>query len=427
MESSMTPSASAESALHCRLCHAAVTQVFVDLGKSPLSNAYLKKEQLGQMEPFYPLCAYVCERCLLVQLPAVEKRESIFKDDYAYFSSFSDSLLKHSEAYANMMIPRFGLGKTSLVVEVASNDGYLLQYFKRAGVPVLGVEPSGGVARAAIEQKGVPTVVRFMGVETGRDLRAQRDYAKGADLIIGNNVLAHVPDLHDFLGGMKALLGEKGVITVEFPHLMQLMHEAEFDTIYHEHFSYFSFATARKAFEANGFRVFDVDEIATHGGSFRVYACHAADSSKVVSDNVRAVERREAAAGLETLATYTGFSEKVNTVKRDLLSFLIQAKQSGKKVIGYGAPAKANTLFNYCGIRRDFVDFTADRSPHKQGMYLPGSHVPILAPSAIETARPDYILILPWNLKTEIMTQLAYTQAWGARFVVAIPRLQLLG
>jgi SAM-dependent methyltransferase len=415
-----------ESALTCRLCRAAVTQVFVDLGKSPLSNAYLKKEQLSRMEPFYPLCAYVCERCLLVQLPVVEKRETIFAEDYAYFSSFSDSLLKHSEAYAAMMIPRFGLGKSSLVVEVASNDGYQLQFFKRAGVPVLGVEPSGGVARAAIEQKGIPTVVRFFGVETAKELRRE---GKVADLLLGNNVLAHVPDLHDFIGGMKIVLGPKGVITVEFPHLMQLMHEAEFDTIYHEHFSYFSFATARKAFEASGLRVFDVEEIATHGGSFRVFACHAEDASKGLSENVSAVERREVAAGLDKLATYTGFGEKVNAVKRDLLSFLIKAKQEGKKVVGYGAPAKANTLFNYCGIRGDLVEFTADRSPHKQGMYLPGSHVPIVAPAALQAARPDYILILPWNLKDEIVGQLTDTwhvREWGAKFVVAIPRLQIL-
>jgi SAM-dependent methyltransferase len=415
-----------DSAFSCRLCAAPITQVFVDLGKSPLSNAYLKREHLHRMEPFYPLCAYVCERCLLVQLPAVEKRETIFADDYAYFSSFSDTLLRHSEAYAKMMVPRFHLGKDSLVVELASNDGYLLQYFKQAGVPVLGVEPSGGVARAAIEKKGIPTVVRFFGVETAKDLKRE---GKTADLIIGNNVLAHVPDLHDFIGGMKVLLGPRGVITVEFPHLMQLMHENEFDTIYHEHFSYFSFATAQKAFEASGFKVFDVDEVATHGGSFRVYACHADDSSKQQSENVRAVQRREAAAGLDTLSTYVGFGEKVNQVKRDLLSFLIEAKRAGKRVVGYGAPAKANTLFNYCGIRRDFVDFTADRSPHKSGLFLPGSHVPIVPPAEIEAVKADYILILPWNLKEEIMSQLRdswQTRAWGAKFVVAIPRLQIL-
>jgi SAM-dependent methyltransferase len=418
-----------ESLLSCRLCGAAIAQVFVDLGTSPLSNAYLKKEQLDKMEPFYPLCAYVCERCLLVQLPAVEKRETIFPADYAYFSSFSDSLLKHSEAYANMMMTRFGLGRNSLVVELASNDGYLLQYFKRAGVPVLGVEPSAGVAKAAVEQKGIPTVVRFFGVETAKDLKRE---GKVADLIAANNVLAHVPDLHDFIGGMKILLGPRGVVTVEFPHLMQLMHENEFDTIYHEHFSYFSFQTARKAFEAHGFKVFDVDEVATHGGSFRVYARHADDDGQPLSEQaeqverVRAIERREVEAGLHTLATYMAFGEKVNTVKRDLLSFLIKTKEEGKKVVGYGAPAKASTLFNYCGIRRDFIDFTADRSPHKQGMYLPGSHVPIVPPAEIEASKPDYILILPWNLKDEIMTQLEHVRVWGAKFVVAIPRLQIL-
>jgi hypothetical protein len=396
--------------------------VFVDLGKSPLSNAYLKPADLHRMEPFYPLCAYVCERCLLVQLPSVEKRETIFSEDYAYFSSYSDSLLKHSQAYADMIVPRLGLGKDSLVVELASNDGYLLQYFKQRSIPVLGVEPSGGVARAAME-KGIPTLIRFFGVETARSLTNDRQVA---DLIIGNNVLAHVPDLHDFIGGMKLLLGLRGVITVEFPHLMQLMHENEFDTVYHEHFSYFSFDTARKAFEANGLRVFDVDEVATHGGSFRVYARHADDGSKPISDNVRAVDKRESEAGLRNLATYVGFSEKVNQVKRDLLSFLIEAKRAGKTVVGYGAPAKANTLFNYCGIRRDFVDFTADRSPHKQGHFLPGSHVPIVAPGEIERVKPDYILILPWNLKDEIMSQLAPVRAWGAKFVVAIPRLMVL-
>jgi SAM-dependent methyltransferase len=408
--------------LTCRLCSALLSQIFVDLGKSPLSNAYLKPADLNRMEPFYPLCAYVCERCLLVQLPSVEKRETIFADDYAYFSSFSDSLLRHSEAYVNMIVPRLGLGKDSLVVELASNDGYLLQYFKQRHIPVLGVEPSGGVARAAIE-KGIPTLIRFFGVETARGLAQE---GRLADLIIGNNVLAHVPDLHDFIAGMKVLLGPRGVITVEFPHLMQLMHENEFDTIYHEHFSYFSFETARKAFEANGLKVFDVDEVATHGGSFRVYARHAEDDSKPVSDKVRTIETREREAGLRELGTYVGFSEKVNRVKRDLLSFLIDAKQSGKRVVGYGAPAKANTLFNYCGIRRDFVDFTADRSPHKQDHFLPGSHVPIVAPAEIDRVRPDYILILPWNLRDEIVGQLAHARSWSAKFVVAIPRLMVL-
>jgi hypothetical protein len=415
--------------LTCRLCRTEVRQVFVDLGKSPLSNAYLKSEQLDEMEPFYPLCAYVCERCLLVQVPAVQTRETIFSEDYAYFSSFSDSLLKHCEAYATAMIPRFSLGKSSLVVEVASNDGYQLQYFKQAGVPVLGVEPARGVARVAIEQKGIPTLVRFFGVETAQEMRRE---GKVADLILGNNVLAHVPDLHDFIGGMKVLLGPRGVITVEFPHLLQLMSDAEFDTIYHEHFSYFSFATAQRAFEASGLRVFDVDELPTHGGSYRIYVCHADDGTKPQanqSERVQRVERREGEAGLGKLATYTGFGEKVNAVKRDLLSFLIKAKQEGKKVVGYGAPAKANTLFNYCGIRQDFIDFTADRSPHKQGRFLPGSHVPIVSPAELAAARPDYILILAWNLKDEIIGQLTETwkaRSWGAKFVVAIPRLQIL-
>jgi SAM-dependent methyltransferase len=407
----------------CRLCQQPLERVFVDLGMSPLSNAFLREEHLQQMEPFYPLRVFVCERCLLVQLPPTERAEAIFGQDYIYFSGYSKSWLEHCERYAKAMIDRFALSPKSLVVEVASNDGSLLHFFKGAGVPVLGIEPSGSVATVAREQRQIPTEVCFFNVETARRLRAE---GRVADLIAGNNVFAHVPDLHDFVGGFAILLAPGGVVTLEFPHLLQLIEQHQFDTIYQEHYSYFSFATAIRALEAHGLVVFDVDELPTHGGSLRVYARHAANGALPVSPRVAGFLAREAAAGLSRLEGHLGFREKVDTVKRDLLSFLIEAKRQGKRVVGYGAPAKGNTLLNYCGIRTDLLDFTVDRSPHKQGTWLPGTHVPVYAPEKLDEARPDYVLLLPWNLKDELSTQLAHVRSWGGRLVVAVPRLEVL-
>jgi SAM-dependent methyltransferase len=406
----------------CRLCGVELRRVFIDLGMSPLSNAYLRAEQLHRMEPFYPLRVYVCQGCLLVQLPVAQRAAEIFGDEYLYFSSYSESWLRHCEAYAGMACERFGLNDRSLVVELASNDGYLLQYFKRRHIPVLGVEPSRNVAQVAVEQRGIPTLARFFGRELASELRAQ---GQAADLIVANNVLAHVPDLHDFLAGIATLLRPGGVCTVEFPHLLRLMQENQFDTIYHEHFSYFSLLTARRAFAQHGLDLFDVDELPTHGGSLRLYARPRA-AGATPSEKVALLEKREAAAGLGALEGYLGFRSQVERCKRDLLSFLIKARQEGKRVVGYGAPAKGNTLLNYCGVREDLIDFTVDRSPHKQGRYLPGTHIPIRAPQDLQAARPDYILILPWNLKEEIVEQLADARTWGARFVVPIPRIELL-
>lgn len=383
---------------------------------SPLCESYVSNVQLNQMEPFYPLRVELCERCFLVQLPAYVTADQIFSD-YAYFSSYSDSWVRHAERYAVAMIERFGLNARQRVVELASNDGYLLQHFVARGIPSLGVEPAANVARVAIE-KGVPTLVKFFGVETAREMAAQ---GLDADLLAANNVLAQAPDLNDFVAGMKTVLKPRGVITVEFPHLERLMAENQFDTIYHEHFSYFSFYTTNKIFSAHGLAVFDVEELPTHGGSLRVYARHDEDASREIGPRVAALLERELRSGVQSLASYAGFAEQVRETKRGLLDFLIRAKREGRTIAGYGAPGKGNTLLNYCGIREDFLDFTVDRNPHKQGRFLPGTHIPILHPDAIRRARPDYVLILPWNLKAEIMEQLAYIREWGGRFVTPIP------
>jgi 2-polyprenyl-3-methyl-5-hydroxy-6-metoxy-1,4-benzoquinol methylase len=406
----------------CRFCHAPLALSFADLGMSPPSNSYVKAEDLNRVERFYPLHAWVCEKCFLVQLEEFETPEQIFSDDYAYFSSYSDSWLAHCKAYTEMMARRFGLGAHSFVVEIASNDGYLLQYFVAQGVPVLGVEPAANVAAAA-QKKGVPTLVKFFGTRTAGELAAQ---GRKADLILGNNVLAHVPDLNDFVAGMALALKPGGVVTMEFPHLLRLMQENQFDTIYHEHFSYLSFVVAERVFAAHGLTLFDVDEIPTHGGSLRIYARHAANAALPVSPKVAGLRAREQAAGLERADTYRSFAEQVRATKRSLLKFLIGAKEQGKRVVGYGAPAKGNTLLNYCGVRSDLLEFTVDRSPHKQGRFLPGVHIPIRAPEAIAQARPDYVLILPWNLKDEIVAQMAGIRAWGGRFVVPIPETRVL-
>ena len=405
----------------CRFCSHPLTRSFVDLGMSPLSNSYLKAEHLQCVEPFYPLRAFVCDSCFLVQIEMIESPEQIFKD-YAYFSSYSDTWLQHAREYTDYIAARLGLHSNNTIIEIASNDGYLLQYFQAKGIPVLGIEPAANVAEAAMK-KGIPTLVRFFGKDLAGELVSQ---GKQADLIVGNNVLAHVPDLNDFVAGMKTLLKPGGVITMEFPHLMRLMAENQFDTIYHEHIFYFSFIAVEKVFAKHGFRLFDVEELPTHGGSLRIYARHSEGSSKKASPHVRNLREKESRFGLDKLETYSIFAEKVRETKRNLLKFLIQAKQEGKVIVGYGAPAKGNTLLNYCGIGTDFIDYTVDRNPHKQGLYLPGTHIPIHHPDRIKETRPDYLLILPWNIKDEIMAQMAFISKWGGKFVVPIPKAMSL-
>jgi SAM-dependent methyltransferase len=407
--------------LNCRSCDAALLHTFVDLGMSPLANSYLKAAQLNQMEPFYPLHVRLCIACFLVQLEPVAKPEEIFSD-YAYFSSYSDSWLEHAKNYTDAITDRFGLNGSSRVVEIASNDGYLLQYFVEKGIPVLGIEPAKNVAEEAI-RRGIPTEVRFFGDGTAQELTAE---GKHADLIIGNNVLAHVPALNDFVSGLKQLLARQGVITMEFPHLMRLMEENQFDTIYHEHLSYFSLIAARHVFDRHGLRIFDVEELSTHGGSLRIYACHREDEQKPAGERVANLLSREKAAGFKRIEHYSAFEEQVKRTKRKLLEFMIAAREQGKSIVGYGAPAKGNTLLNYCGIRADLLDYTVDRSPHKQDHFLPGTHIPIRDPKKIDETRPDYVLILPWNLKDEIREQMHHIREWGGRFVVPIPEVKVL-
>src|ERR1700722_9020091 len=404
----------------CRFCGTSVRHTFVDLGMSPLCESYLSVQQLNKMEPFYPLHVLVCENCFLVQLQEYVSVESIF-GEYAYFSSYSESWLAHSQDYTKKMIDRFALGPKSQVVELASNDGYLLQYFVRAGIPVLGIEPAANVASVAV-QKGVPTLVKFFNRESAEELAA-RDIK--ADLLLGNNVLAQVPDLNSFVAGMKILLKPSGVITMEFPHLLKLMKECQFDTIYHEHFSYFSFLIAEKVFSSHGLTLFDVEELSTHGGSLRIYACHTADRSKCVTAEVVSLREKEEAAGLSRLESYSSFADRVKETKCALLEFLIQASRAGKQVAGYGAPGKGNTLLNYGGIRSELLAYTVDRNPYKQSKFLPGSHIPIFPPEQIRQTKPDYVLILPWNLKEEIMQQIPYIREWGGQFVVPVPRAKV--
>ena len=404
------------SAPRCLFCREPLRQTLVDLGMSPLCESYLSREQLNQMEPFYPLHVRVCGKCFLAQVEEYVSAENIFSD-YAYFSSYSDSWVAHAKRYCEQMITRFGLNERSLAVEVASNDGYLLQHFVAAKIPVLGIEPAANVAAVAVD-KAIPTLVKFFGVNTARELVAE---GKRADLLLGNNVLAQVPDINDFVAGLKILLAPAGVITIEFPHLMRLMQENQFDTIYHEHFSYFSFITAEKIFAAHGLTLFDVEELKSHGGSLRIFGRHAEDTTKPVTARVEELRAREEAAGYTRLETYESFAEQVKETKRALLDFLIKAKRAGKQIAGYGAPGKGNTLLNYCGIRTDFLDYTVDRSPHKQGKFLPGTHIPIYSPERIRETKPDYLLILPWNLKDEIMKQNEYIREWGGQFVAPIP------
>lgn len=404
----------------CRFCGAPLGVVFVDLGTQPLANAYLRPADLTRVEPFYPLRVLVCERCFLAQLETVVNPEQLFSE-YAYFSSYSDSWLRHAEAYTEMAIARFGLDARSRVIEIASNDGYLLQHFVRRGIPVLGIDPAANVAEQAIAN-GIPTMVEFFGCEVGERLSAD---GMSADLLVANNVLAHVPALNDFVSGLQALLAPRGVATLEFPHLMRLIEENQFDTIYHEHVSYFSLSTVRRVFAAHGLTVFDVEELPTHGGSLRIFACHDTGGSRPVTSRMTAVISREERAGLLRPETYPGFSEGVQATKRRLLRFLIEAKDAGKSVAGYGAPAKGNTLLNYCGIRTDLIGWTVDRSPHKHGCFLPGTHIPIAHPDQVKLAKPDYLLILPWNLKEEIAEQMSYIREWGGKFVVPIPEVRV--
>jgi SAM-dependent methyltransferase len=406
---------------HCRFCATELRHTFVDLGMSPLCQKHVEPEDLSKMEPFYPLHVWVCHECFLVQLEELVAPKEIFGDgQYAYFSSYSDSWLAHARRYTEQMCERFRLGADSRVVEIASNDGYLLQYFAAKGVPVLGIEPASNCAAVALE-RGIDTLVAFFGRETAQRVRRERG---AADLLLGNNVLAHVPDLNDFVGGMKQLLAPAGAITMEFPHLLRLVEGNQFDTIYHEHFSYLGFRTVQRVFAHHGLELFDVEELPTHGGSLRIYAQHP--GARPVGERVGALLETERCAGMERLDFYRSFGERVHATKRKLLAFLIEARAQGKHVVGYGAPGKGNTLLNYCGIRTDLLDYTVDRSPHKQGRFLPGTRIPILAPEKIFETRPDYVLILPWNLKDEICQQMAAIREWGGRFVVPIPEVQVL-
>jgi SAM-dependent methyltransferase len=404
----------------CRHCSTPLEDVFVDLGMSPIANDNIPAERANAMEPFFPLRAMVCSSCFLVQLEDFESAERMFDDDYAYFSSYSTSWLDHSSRYVDAMSERWGLGASSQVVELASNDGYLLQYFLEKGIPVLGVEPTANTAKVARE-KGIETVEEFFGVETARRLVNE----SSADLLLGNNVLAHVPDINDFVAGMKVLLKPDGVITMEFQNLESLIALNQWDTIYHEHFSYLSYTTVEKIFNAHGLRLFDVEDLPTHGGSLRVFGCHEGDASKPQSAASKSVLAREEAAGLTNLETYRAYARRVVEDKRQILSFMIDLKASGKSIVGYGAPAKGNTLLNYCGLGRDFLDFTCDRNPHKQGRLLPGTQIPIVDPEMIDLERPDVVLILPWNLREEIMEQYAHIREWGGVFAARAPELRL--
>lgn len=404
----------------CLFCGSTDLHTVVDLGMSPLCESYIDAQHLNSMEPFYPLHAFVCTKCFLVQLDEYVSAQDIFTE-YAYFSSYADSWVQHMKRYTDTIVPRLNLTKDSFVVELASNDGYLLQHFVAKGIPVLGIEPAANVAKVATE-KGIPTLVKFFGVSTAREMAAAGQFA---DLICGANVLAQVPDVNDFVEGIAIVLKPAGVVTIEFPHLMQLIELNQFDTIYHEHFSYFSLISVEKIFAAHGLTVFDVDEIPTHGGSLRIYAKHANDTTHAISPAVDALRKRETNVGITRLEYYQRFTEKVADTKRKLLDFLIRVKREGKSLAGYGAPGKGNTLLNFCGIRTDFLDYTVDRNTYKQGKYLPGTHIPIHHPDKIRETKPDYVLILPWNFKDEIIQQNFFIREWGGQFVVPIPEVRV--
>jgi len=407
--------------MKCRFCHHKLTHEFIDLINAPPSNSFLTKYQLNELEVFYPLKLLVCEKCWLVQVDEYKKSDEIFSEDYAYFSSYSKSWLDHARRYVDMIIDRLGLNSRSHVIEIASNDGYLLQYFKEKQIPCLGIEPSANTAMAAREI-GIETIVEFFGVDLARRLSLK---GKKADLIIGNNVLAHVPDINDFVAGLKIALKDNGVVTMEFPHLMCLIEQNQFDTIYHEHLSYYSFYTARRIFEKHGLELFDVEQLPTHGGSLRIYARHKEDASKSITPNVVALLKEEESRGMLTLSYYKGFQANVDKVKYDFVNFLLNQKKHRKKVAAYGAAAKGNTLLNYCGVKKDLIEFVVDASSHKQGMFLPGSHIPVVKEEEITRFKPDYVLILPWNIKNEITEQLSYIRKWEGRFVVSIPEIRI--
>ncbi|MDH3649168.1 MAG: class I SAM-dependent methyltransferase [Saprospiraceae bacterium] len=406
----------------CRFCKTGLTQSVVDLGVSPLCQRHVTPQLLNEAEIFYPLHAFVCNLCWLMQLEEFASPSQIFAEEYAYFSSYSDSWVEHARIYAADMTSRFSLNAASQVVEIASNDGYLLQWFVQRGIPVLGIDPAANVAEAA-RAREVPTEVAFFGLDVAKKLTSQ--YGK-ADLMTGNNVLAHVPDINDFVAGIPVMLSENGVVTMEFPHLQRLIEENQFDTIYHEHFSYLSFTAVDSIFRHHGLTMFDVEELPTHGGSLRIFACRSNSTYHPREERVNVLLQREKELGMQTADYYDVFQEQVKETKRKLLAFLINAKQQGKSIVGYGAPGKGNTLLNYCGIRTDFLDYTVDRNPHKQGNYLPGTRIPIYHPDRIQETRPDYVLILPWNLRKEICEQMSHVYEWGGQFIVPIPEVKVL-
>lgn len=405
--------------MNCRFCNHELTFEFIDLVNAPPSNSYLTSKQLNEPEVYYPLRLYVCPECFLVQIEEYKKASQIFDGDYAYYSSVSRSWLEHSKKYTDKMIKEFGINGNSFVIEIASNDGYLLQYFKEKNVNVLGIEPAASTAMNS-KEKGIDTIVEFFSTALAERLKNE---GRQADLVLGNNVLAHVPDINDFVAGLKIVLKPGGFITMEFPHIFQLIENNQFDTIYHEHFSYFSFITVLKIFDFHGLTLFHVEELGTHGGSLRIYAKHTEDDSKPIRESVNSLMHKEKSFGLNSLDYYNGFREKAEKVKIDFLQFLITAKKQGKKVAAYGAAAKGNTLLNFCGIKNDMIQFVVDAAPGKQGKYLPGSHIPVVNEKELKNCKPDYIIIFPWNIKDEIMLQINYIKEWGAKFVILIPKL----
>ncbi len=408
--------------MNCRFCGHMLSHQLIDLACAPPSNSFLTEDQLNEPEVYYPLKLFVCDACFLVQTDEYKNSTEIFNSEYLYFSSFSKTWLDHARNYAEMMVKRFGYDKRNRVIEIASNDGYLLQYFREKGIPVLGIEPAAGTAAAA-ETKGIETIVEFFGKALAKRLAGQ---GNKADLLIGNNVLAHVPDLNDFVAALKIALKPTGIITMEFPHLMQLIDRCQFDTIYHEHFSYLSLLTVRSIFQKHDLEIFGVEELATHGGSLRIFAKHAEDRTKTISPGVSALLEKETAKGINSIGYYTGFQARVDGIKYELLKFLIEQRQNGKRVVAYGAAAKGNTLLNYCGIRKDLLEFVVDASPYKQGKYLPGSHIPVVSEKEIKKSDPDFVIILPWNIQEEIIAQLEYIRAWGGKFVIPIPHIQII-
>jgi SAM-dependent methyltransferase len=404
--------------MNCRFCHSELNHQFIDLVNSPASNSFLTKEQLNEPETFYPLKLFVCEKCMLVQIDEYKKSDDIFNSDYIYFSSFSSSWLKHAENYVNMITDRLNLNSNSSVIEIASNDGYLLQYFENKNIPCLGIEPTNSTAKIA-KEKGIDVIEDFFSLELAKKL-------KKADLILGNNVLAHVPDVNNFVAGLKEVLKSNGTITMEFPHLLHLINETQFDTIYNEHFSYFSLYTVIQIFKEHNLDIYDVEELETHGGSLRIYAKHNSDKTKIISQNVDEVLQKEITANLDNLNGYNDFQKQVNLVKNEFLEFLLNAKRENKKVVAYGAAAKGNTFLNYCGVKNDLIEFVVDKSPYKQNKYLPASHIPVVSEDKIRKFKPDYIIILPWNIKNEIISQLEYVKEWNSKFIKAIPTLEII-